>query len=379
MTSINKLDKSLSEEQQIFASEMRGFTIDTSIFKRKQFAFESEPLSSLVDRPPDGRKFLMPKVIYDEVLRHLKEKATTEKASFEKSLREAANYLGIPKETLEPVKAAIPQSPQDHSLDRLDEFLAENTVEILPMDMGDTNLLFDLYGKQEAPFSNDKTNKKKEFPDAGALLCLKAWAEQHGKVLVVSADTGWKDFCIQYPELFHVTDDVTLILQMLLPGAAKIIFERILEDIVIDKEQALTKIKTEILNLVSDAPFDIDAYPSGAYYVEAETVSANANTIDLLEAAPLSYDETNQIVKIKFLFNVQGSVEGRFSFSIYDKEDNQHYPIGDSIESREHEWECEAITEFYFDDGTWNFDEVSVTLDDEIIEFQDVEPDFNPD
>lgn len=379
MKPTDELGKSLSDEQMTFASEMRGFTIDTTIFERKQFAFESEPLSSLAGRPHDGRKFLMPKVIYDEVLRHLVEKATTEKASLEKSLRSAANYLGIPKQLLDPVKAAIPQSPEDYSVDRLNDFLTENQVEILPMAMGDTDLLFDLYSKQKAPFRGDKPDKKKEFPDAGALLCLKAWAETNGKVLVVSGDSGWKDFCAQYPQLFHVTDDVTLILQMLLPGAAQNIFELILEEVTKNKEQALIKIKTEITDYISDAPFEIEAYPSGAYYVEAETTSASVDSIELIEAVPISYDETTQIIKIKFLFTVQGSVEGQFSFSIYDKEDKQYYLIGDSNGSQENEWECEVITEFYFDDATWNLDEISINLDTQVIEFSDVEPDFGPD
>lgn len=379
MKSTDELGKPLSAEQQTFASSMRGFTIDTSVFERKHFAFESEPLSSLAERPPDGRKFLMPKVVYDEILRHMTEKSSAAKIFLEKSLREATNCLSIPQKTIDAIKAEIPKSLQDLSLDRLDEFIANNKVEILPMDMGDANMLFDLYDKQAAPFSNDQKNKKKEFPDAGALLCLKAWAKKYGKVLVVSADTGWKDFCTQYPELFHVTEDVTLILQMILSGAAKNIFELILEDVAEDKDKTLTKIKAEIINLVSEAPFDIDAYPSGAYYVEAETISACADSIELIEAAPLSYDETKELIKIKFLFKVRGSVNGQFSFSIYDKEDNQHYQIGDSSESQEHDWECEAIAEFYFDDGTWNLDEVSVNLDTEVIEFYDVEPDFSPD
>jgi hypothetical protein len=163
---------------------------------------------------------------------------------------------------------------------------------------------------------------------------------------------------------------------MLLPEAAKTISEKILADIADGKNHVLTEINVAIKEKVADAPFYIEPYPSGAYYVDAEVVSANVDSIELVEIIPLNYDQSNKTIKIKFIFKVYGRVEGQFTFSVYDREDRHHYPIGDSNESRDQEWECEAFTQFSYEDGAWTLDDLSINLNVEVVEFIDIEPDF---
>ncbi|MDY0258589.1 MAG: hypothetical protein RBR41_02855 [Desulfovibrio sp.] len=119
--------------------------------------------------------------------------------------------------------------------------------------------------------------------------------------------------------------------------------------------------------MMKDAPFELNPYPSGAYYVDAEVVSAGTNRIEVIDIKPINYDNDEKTIKIKLVFTVSGWIEGPFSFSIYDKEDNQYYPIGDSSESQDIDLECEVFAEFFYDDDTWTMDEFSVNLDREVI------------
>lgn len=371
-------NKILSNEQFDFALDFKGFTIDTCILERLRFSFESEPLSSLADCMRDNRKFILPKVIHDEILRHMTDHGIQAKNSFLKQLREAEKNFGISKTALERIKKEIPESPEQHSASRLNKFISSNRIEVLPMDKVDTNQLFELYAKGSPPFDKVK-DKKHEFPDAAALLCLLNWAKENGKVLVVSSDKGWISFCKQYPELFYVTEDIDLIFLMMLPETANAVFSRIKTNVMDDKNHARIEIETAIREMVADAPFDIDPYPSGPYYVEADVVSADISLIELMDATPLNYNKENKVIDIKFVFKVSGYVEGQFAFSVYDSEDRTNYAIGDSNETKNQEWECEVFTQFSSDAGDWTLNDISLNLNPETIEFVDVEPHFEQD
>jgi hypothetical protein len=85
---------------------------------------------------------------------------------------------------------------------RLSEFYANSGAVVVSSSNVGMARLVDMYFAARPPFESSG-KKKTEFPDAIALLTIEEWArERDGKVLIVSNDSGWRNFCAASERLF---------------------------------------------------------------------------------------------------------------------------------------------------------------------------------
>lgn len=145
----------------------------------------------------------------------------------------------------------------------------------------DISEIFDAYFMGKPPF--DTSKKKSEFPDAFALFSLERISEYDGcKVLVVSNDKGWQEFCENSRNLYYV-DDIKKALSY---------FQKIdIEEIEIFQSEVISG-EHEIINSKIKQALE-DTYESTFLMIEAD--SSNPYELDVNEKEVLSFNYLEDI------------------------------------------------------------------------------------
>jgi hypothetical protein len=169
--------------------------LDTSVFDGHQLALEKGWLAQLDQFAESLVKFVQSEIVHFEVESHLAKKIKEARANIEQALKDASSDLLIIDAVIDKTKKALISDKTDMevALDRLHQFYERTQAEIVPAKIADMDTVVDMYFNLKPPFEE---KKKAEFPDAIALVSLEKWAEQNKiKVLVVSHDTGWEQYC----------------------------------------------------------------------------------------------------------------------------------------------------------------------------------------
>lgn len=196
---------------------MVGILLDTSVFSGHGYKLESGLLDRLKQFKDKPTYIVIPDVIRNELLSHLKKKAHSAKVNLEKSFREANDHLLLKEnQNLNSIHDSIALCNVDEIVEnRLKAFEEKCDAWLLKsQDFVSVGEVLDSYFNSTAPFS-ETGKKKNEFPDAIALLASEAFAKFKGiKLYAVSKDNDWKSFCDQseyleyYQELAVALDDL---------------------------------------------------------------------------------------------------------------------------------------------------------------------------
>jgi hypothetical protein len=200
----------MSESSRPRLSRPRNLFLDTSVFVRAQFNFDSRQLQAVRSLVVDGRiAVLTTEITLREVrarIRALLEDAAASRVPW--ILRRSS--LPDVQERCDPIDV---DAIERDLLRQLDEFLASIDVHTVPLENSVLPPVLDKYFNREPPFGVGKN--KAEFPDAFALAALEAWCGRNDSTLaVVSFDTAMLASCpaqgplFGYGELARYLDEV---------------------------------------------------------------------------------------------------------------------------------------------------------------------------
>jgi PIN domain len=171
--------------------------LDTCMFEQQGLALEKGYLAQLEQFVDTPVKVLQAEIVHFELEAHLTERIKEARLKVEKGLREAASHLGVEEDVIAQVKAQIVPAQTDLEVaqNRIHGFYERTQMEHTVSKFVKMEEIVEMYFKVKPPFE-DNAKKKAEFPDAIALKSLEYWAEMNKtKVLVVSDDSGWEEYC----------------------------------------------------------------------------------------------------------------------------------------------------------------------------------------
>lgn len=164
----------------------------------------------------------MPDVIHQELSRHLRSKTCVASESLSSIPKKIEEFCLLEEGQRVEVKKILDKiRPEDIADARLKAFKKNTGLKILRCsDFVGVDEILLKYHEIHPPFAGKK-NKKAEFPDAFALLCLENWANKHDKkILAVSKDDGWKEFEASSSHI-HVMKDLGEALKKLQKGVSR--------------------------------------------------------------------------------------------------------------------------------------------------------------
>ena len=126
----------------------KAITIDTCIFHRYDYQFESGMLAKLNQFEYTPIRILISEIVVDEISEHLKQKIHETKQKLEKALKDCPKYLMISEEIISQVKETLLPKSNDEDLiyKKIENFLDKTGSQIIyvndynPLDKVLTNL-----------------------------------------------------------------------------------------------------------------------------------------------------------------------------------------------------------------------------------------------
>jgi len=336
------------------SGQFGGITLDTSIFESQAFKLESGLLKQLEQFRDSSTKLIISEVVKEEVLSHLTVKTKEAKKDIEKFLKQAKDYWQLEDSEIERIKESVfdEREAQEVVFERFDQFTEDTSLEVIEAkDYLVIDALIQKYFRAEPPFS-ETGKKKNEFPDAIALISLERWAEQNEtKMIVVSSDNDWKNFCKKSKYLVSVDD---------LAGALGFFQLENADDVckyLSDKfnEGSLEELRVSVLNALENEIYNFDIYldansDSGLVY-EEEITSRQINGFEFnplnssnIIFRPVNFDGNSLVVESRL--KVNANIECDFDFSKYDSIDGDYVEMGGNTIDVEAILEVEVLITF---------------------------------
>ena len=328
--------------------------IDNSSLKSLGYKFEEGMLFQLRQFKNSSIKLIQPDVIHKEIIKHLSNPIAELDKDIDKIIKNINRLSGADIESLTSMVSELRKFTDAELIteDRVGKFYAEVNGEILKCsEYLDVNLLIDMYFDIEAPFEDNK-EKRKEFPDAIALLSLESWADKQGfKVIIVSNDNGWMNYASTSENLvcFNELSDALAEIQPH-AEAQKIIKILIESDFIIDSNNLIDEISELIGSEVNGTDpwlLSIDATSDRFYeyddikveYISCDVLVKKESRDTPIKIIRINSDEIILSLTIKIFCNVSAS----FDFSVEDSIDKDYVSVGSTSETVSTDFITEAI------------------------------------
>jgi PIN domain len=370
--------------------EYDAITLDANVFIRNALNLEGGMLAQLQQFKEGSVEFVLSEIVLRELAKHLKAHAQEARDALHAAIKKAGRNALLTAQAIEQANGihAGAQAPCEAAKARLGQFMDKSGCSIVAADKADMKELIKMYFDSAPPFE-ETGKKRKEFPDAIALLTLEAWAKENNKkILAISEDKGWDEFGTK-SEWITVEKELPPALQKLQEhaDAARKIVAQWLSDMDQGKSDEMwDELDHAVARTVEDLSPEIEA--SSGYYYDHELPSVTFSGMEL------SRDENNefdfyivQIGKDKIVARVElyitAHVETTFQFQVYDGIDKDYVQIGDCAADQEVNFNAGALVTLEGDFGKNppEFDLVSVELLDALdsVDFGDVRPDYSND
>ncbi|KVK72163.1 hypothetical protein WS90_35325 [Burkholderia cepacia] len=339
------MDQQLLDE---IANDIIGaVAIDTCVFDAKGRALETGLLRRVEQFDASDVQVLIPDVVTREVTAHLVREAAKARTGLQKAIELAASERLMSSDAQAQLEAIAAQAgePGDVSKARLDAWLERTRAHVLDTAARvDLRTVMDRYFAAQPPFATTG-DKKHEFPDAVALLALEHWAEEHAtKVLVISTDKDWQDFCAASRRLVCVAD-----LRDALGGfqteTARFAARRLAElSIDNDKLGLVDALLDALTNQGHKIGFSVQA--DSAFEFEEDVVEPDFEDVELPDD-PVEEFEAVDYGDDEVVVNVRGialaTVTSHFEFSKWDSIDRESMPMGTGSFATDERIDFEAL------------------------------------
>lgn len=179
--------------QKLICGEITAFTFDTQAFDRNGRTFKGGLIGHLSQLKNSNIKLVITELVRDEAEKHMLDMHRAKSKKVDDAFALVSQYLSV--ELRDELCEELDERPNPEQIifHEFNDFYLATDAEVISCEEVSARKLYELYFNNEPPFhrSNDK---KFEFPDAVALLCLEAYALHNG-ILVVSEDKDWIAFC----------------------------------------------------------------------------------------------------------------------------------------------------------------------------------------
>ncbi len=381
MSNTNTTDSHQEISQKLQQRKLSAIVIDTTEFDGRKLKLHSGLLNRLDEFSFAGIQFLMPDVIYRELLSHLIEHAESIQTNILNALGTASDCWELSSDAATQIKETIFQSksPEDQAKERLGRYLHKTQCNILPAEENARMTpLINLYFDAQPPFEA-QGKKKSEFPDAIALLTVDQWATDNDAcVLVVSRDKGWLDYCKNSDKLIPLKH-LQLAFGYLetLQAKAQITCDAFMQLYGLGKEASLeSDLHDALQHSIGDLTIDVQAATADSYEdevlgvtikdYELQTIGDNDGMI-----IPISYSPKKIIVSVNVLANVTVTIE--FKFFKFDSIDRDYIPFGSNTARIDTEAQLECLITL---DGDFEKNPKAFIIDALEIEWHDIEIDI---
>jgi hypothetical protein len=332
------------------AGQFGAITLDTSIFVSQGLRLESGLLKQLEQFRDSSTRLIISEVIREEALLHLAEKTKEAQTQLEKSLKKAKDYWQVESNEIEDIKKLVFDGceAQEIASRRFGQFIKSTSLELIEakshLEVGD---LLQKYFRRNPPFSE---KKKYEFPDAIALMSLETWADKNQtKIIVVTSDNDWKNFCEASERLFSTCDLAEALSLFQLQDADDIctyLSEKYMQG-------ALEKVKEALFSALESRIHEIDIDPEINYSLsdsdcngEVTRVNLNGFEFKVLESPNLIFRPINSdsslTVEAKLIVDI--NVECNFTF--YTPIKRSYVMESNSLISTQADLEVEVVVAF---------------------------------
>ncbi len=366
-----------------------AITIDTNIFRQNGWNLESGLLGQLTQFKEGSAQFVLSEIVIREIHKYLKIEAKEAQDALEASVKKVDRNKLLPIEILSQIQTISGDlaTPEEAAKQRLKAFSDCTGMTIIPAELADIKDLVRRYFKPGAPFEGSG-KKKNEFPDAIALLSLEAWAKSEGKkILAISDDGGWADFC-KDSEWIDIEKDLAASLQKLQlhTEQARSLVTLLLGDMDAGRRPDLLE---QIAEAIAEAVGEMDVYAeaSSAFHYDADSVAMSIQDFQFLDPEDGYRFDIVQIGKdrltTKIGISIVAKAECDFSFAVWDSIDKDYVPMGNGSAETEVEFEA-AILVSIEGDFSKSPPEVGMSSLELIngidsVDFDEVEPNFGDD
>lgn len=370
--------------KKILAGEIKALTIDTSIFERNGLAMESGLLAQLDQFRESDFELIVANTVANEVKRHLAKSAMDAIKALRVALTHTAKHSALSSAHQDELVALSNLAAKDgdaRARDRFDDWALRVGAEIIhENDYASIGEVMRRYEAGEPPFA-ETGEKKKEFPDAVALLTLEGWAENRDtQVLAVAHDKDWQRYGAQSKRLVVVDDlaDALSTIQGL--GAAREPALRLAKLFAAGDAVGLhAAVFDAARHQVDKFEFRVEA--SSLFSVEEDWIEANIDEINLNmpDETGVSFDTISRHDE-QAVIKVGGTasliVEVHFSFEKFDSIDRDYVNMGGAVISRDVDIEFEALVTVKTNAGGLELDGIELLPVAHRLYFNDIEPDW---
>lgn len=175
---------------------VRMLTIDTNIAVQYGLGLNRGLLAQLVQFKTGRFRFVLSEIVIREIQRRIAEKLEEDRTEWKRIFRKLRRVPRLREQVDALDKGVSALNSEEQAKRQVDQFIIDTGADIISAREASMETVLDLYFDRLAPF--DASGKRSEFPDAIALLGLKAWAEAGDcGVIVVSEDGDWRRYCEQ--------------------------------------------------------------------------------------------------------------------------------------------------------------------------------------
>lgn len=314
-------------KKQIIGGKIGALSLDTSIFDKLGRNLNSQPLLSLAQFRHGPTKFVLSEVVIGELKAHLARDADKAKQDL------ATKVKGIGTHWHRPIDLAAVETllgVNGSASDFADEFFEAFQNAIGPVIVGVETVesadLLKRYLAGHPPFG-DKEAKKREFPDALAVLSLEAWARDAKTImLVVSGDGGWREYCDRSEHLICIGELPPAL--SLFNEDAKVIVQRILARLEAGHAKELGQaIDVSLESFLEEADVDVDAESHVHFEIDVVEPEVSSWRIYDPDQADVVFADAEQLV---FSIPVHADVSFgiTFVFQVWDGVDRDYVSLG---------------------------------------------------
>ncbi|WP_323813948.1 PIN domain-containing protein [Cellvibrio sp. NN19] len=331
--------------------EYGAISLDTNVYEQASFKFESGILQQLTQFKKSPVKFLQTEIVHRESIAHIAKNIKLSVEEIERSLNSARRHLSVSESNIMSARNLLFNSTIDPlaiANSKVSHFYKSCGVQLVDSrKYVDMSKLVEMYFSYAPPFENSK-DKKSEFPDAIALLSLESWAKVNKtKVVLVSKDSGWENYCRQTTNLICLNDLHDALSKFITHGKLKEVVKYIYEEELILKSTYFNRhIQEAIITSIEASNPEVFAMGSvrGIYdvcslkYLDHQYVRDSDHNLVMKIVKVL---ENSIVLKIEAIVNYE--VEVNFNFRVRDKSERVNIHLDDELYVSQEEFTAEIL------------------------------------
>ena len=366
--------------QMIVERKIGAITVDTTTFDDGGKQFDKGIFSQLKQFGDHPQEFILSEIVLSEITRHYLERLEKTRSRFDRDMHDACAFVGGPAELVDAISGHLAAMPNVESLcsRHIDVFLTDADAEVLKADeFVKISDVVSLYFGRRPPF-HEENPKKREFPDAIALMTLERWAEANKTgVVVVSRDGDWEAFCKNSSRLYLVKTLAQALSIFQTPDEiVQAMVAQLRSELSDESTRTFEFIRSTIEEYDWSDTVNVESYSSFEIEEEAEFEIEEITFHETGDDAVKITENDGKFISFSVDFKASGSASLHCSFAKWDGGDRQYINMGHDTFEKPFETVVSVSLTMPLVQGS--FDDISIDVQPEHVhlDFGEVEPDW---